>query len=132
MRITLTATTACLCYVISEGAVLRGSNQQPEDSNAQAAYGSSRLLQSLVTAPPTGSRGLAAAGPCPECNICGDGYEITNPDGIIVPPTTGIPGSCENFQLLANLGYLGGCITPEVCAELQSIAPGECGCGPTF
>ena len=58
----------------------------------------------------------------PDCNVCGDGMEVTLPDVIIVF----VPSESYSCSQLYIFG-IGGFISPEECLIIQSFT-GPCGC----
>mmetsp|Transcript_27051 Transcript_27051/g.64629 ORF Transcript_27051/g.64629 Transcript_27051/m.64629 type:complete len:601 (+) Transcript_27051:647-2449(+) len=73
--------------------------------------------------------GCAAANP--PCSFCGEGEEVTDPDGEVTIPQGVLPGlpATLSCALGETLCASGGC-TPEVCAATPAFVSQDCGCAP--
>jgi hypothetical protein len=59
------------------------------------------------------------------CPICGEGNEVTNPDGIVTIPTQP-DATCAEIQFAAEAGI----VTEEQCPSLQPFVTEPCECAP--
>ena len=65
------------------------------------------------------------------CSFCGDGNEVTNPEGSVEIPAGALPGLPATLRcdLGETLCATGGC-TPEVCTAAPQFVSQPCGCAP--
>ena len=73
--------------------------------------------------------GCAAANP--PCSFCGEGSEVTIPEGSVEIPPGVLPGLPETLSCVVGetLCASGGC-TPDICAATPAFVAATCGCAP--
>jgi len=69
---------------------------------------------------------VSEPGPHPPCNICGEGYDITLFDPIVVIPGEDATPTCVEFRD----GALNGYVPAELCPLTTPLVGSLCGCSP--